>query len=251
MSSHSHVRAELLAPEELDAAIASVPVAYMPFGTLEYHGPHLPIGVDGLTAAAVCRNAAAIAGGIVLPTFFYGLGGTHGTYPWTIMLDGPEAIGIVVRKTLQRLQDLGVRICLIFSGHFAPEQLTALGRLRDEWMAHDKALRVLVSSVEMQLADMPVPDHAGVFETTLVSAVYPDLVHLDRLPSIEITPDPDRGEDSFGPQRHDRTHPLRGIIGPDPRHTEKQKALALLDAVTRAVLDDVDETRGVDQEDGR
>ena len=46
------------------------------------------------------------------------------------------------------------------------------------------------------------PDHAGLFETTLLAALWPDLVRLDRLPSLASAPLP-QNEDNFGESRHD------------------------------------------------
>src|SRR5690606_18487082 len=85
MSAHDEVRAELLSPEELDGRIAASPIAYLPLGTLEFHGPHLPIGLDAFTGHAVCVDAARRSGGIVLPSVYQGFGGGHGHYPWTMM----------------------------------------------------------------------------------------------------------------------------------------------------------------------
>lgn len=39
---------EYMTPDRLGERIAACPVAYLCLGTLEWHGPHLPLGTDGL-----------------------------------------------------------------------------------------------------------------------------------------------------------------------------------------------------------
>jgi creatinine amidohydrolase/Fe(II)-dependent formamide hydrolase-like protein len=50
MSAPAQVRAELLSPDEIEVRLRQHPIVYIPLGTLEFHGPHLPIGLDALTA---------------------------------------------------------------------------------------------------------------------------------------------------------------------------------------------------------
>ena len=87
MTDHQNVRLELLTPSEIRTALAARSVVYVPLGTYEWHGEHLPIGLDALTAHGICLEAAARDGGLVCPPLYYGTGGGHSAYPWTIMVD--------------------------------------------------------------------------------------------------------------------------------------------------------------------
>lgn len=228
MTTVGHVRAELLAPAELDARIAAHPVAYLPLGTLEFHGPHLPIGLDALTAHAVCVEAAELGGGIVLPPVYQGFGGGHGRYPWTIMMSDGAGIEAHLRATLARLREFGVTTAVIFSGHFAPEQLDLIDALQESWNADEDALHVIATAVNRCPSAPLAPDHAGEFETTLLAGSSPHLIHLDRLPSILAHPANDPDGDPYGLHRHERVHPLWGVFGPDPRRSDLQSGPALL-----------------------
>ncbi|MCU1480235.1 MAG: hypothetical protein JWQ19_1021 [Subtercola sp.] len=224
----AEIRAELLSLAELDAAIAASPIAYLPLGTLEFHGPHLPIGLDALNAQALCEAAARLTGGIVLPVVYQGTGGGHGAYPWTIMMPGPQAIVANLVATLTRLEDFGVRTAVVFTGHFADEQLAMVDDLAATWNGSASALRVVGTGVN-RCPDAPLPpDHAGAFEATLLYATSPELVHLDRLPALHAHPAVDPGDDPYGTHRHDPGHPLWGIFGPDPRPADLSKATELL-----------------------
>ncbi|MCE7481202.1 creatininase family protein [Microbacterium profundi] len=228
MSGVDEVRAELLSPAELDARIAENPLAYLPLGTLEFHGPHLPIGLDALNAHAVCIEAAAQGGGLVLPPVYQGFGGGHGHYPWTIMMNDGAGIDAHLRSTLTRLGDFGITTAVVFSGHFAPEQLDLIDALQDSWNAEEQPLRVIATSVDRCPSSPLPPDHAGEFETTLLAGSAPDLIHLDRLPSIDAHPADDPDGDPYGLHRHERAHPVWGVFGPDPRRSDLPSGRALL-----------------------
>lgn len=228
MSAVDQVRAEFLAPAELDARLAEASVVYIPLGTLEFHGPHLPIGLDALTAHTVCIAAAERGGGVVLPPVYQGFGGGHGHYPWTIMMADGSGIDAHLRATLQRLSEFGVATAVVFSGHFAPEQLDMIDALGKDWNSGSPSLRVVATAVNRcPTAPLP-PDHAGEFETTLLAGSSPELIHLDKLPEVDAHPANDPGDDPYGLHRHEATHPLWGVFGPDPRVADLGAGPALL-----------------------
>jgi creatinine amidohydrolase len=223
----TYVQAELLLPHEIDDALAKRSVVYIPLGSIEYHSRHLPVGLDGLNAHGVCIRAAARTGGIVLPALYYGVGGGHTSYPWTIMAKSGSAISDLLKETLRRLASFEVKVAVLFTGHFSDEQLALIDELADRWNASGSGLKALALSVN-RTDVRTAPDHAGVFETTLLSSMWPDRVQLDRLPSLSEVPaepsDPIAGHD----HRHDPAHPLWGVMGPDPRAYDPDHANALL-----------------------
>lgn len=229
MSGNGEVRAERLSPAELDARIAEAPIVYLPLGTLEFHGPHLPIGLDAFTGHAVCVAAARRSGGIVLPAVYQGFGGGHGHYPWTIMMPDGAGIAEHLRATLGRLEDFGVERAVIFSGHFAPEQLDMIDEFAASWNARDdRRIEVVATAINRCPTSPLPPDHAGRFEATMLAGISPELVHLELLPSRESAPADDPGGDPYGEHRHQRTHPLWGVFGPDPRASDLDEGPALL-----------------------
>jgi creatinine amidohydrolase len=226
------VQAEFLLPHELEAAVASHPLAYLPLGSLEFHGAHLPIGLDALSAHGICLRAASRAGGIVLPPLYQGTGGGHTGYPWTIMMKSQEQIRALIWQSLQRLQAFGVEVAVLFTGHFADEQLAMIDEISDAWQSEaSNAMRVLPFGVNRYAGSPIKPDHAGVFETSLLAAMWPGLPQIDRLPSLDDSPAVDPGGDSRGAHRHEPGHPLWGIFGPDPRRYQPADAQELLESV--------------------
>ena len=61
---------EKLRPNQIENICLKSPIAYLPWGALEYHGNHNPIGLDGIKAYGLCIDLAKKAGGIVLPPVY-------------------------------------------------------------------------------------------------------------------------------------------------------------------------------------
>jgi len=221
---------ELLRPHEIRAALADRPVVYLPLGTIEWHCEHLPVGLDALTAHGVCLRAATRSGGLVYPPLHFGTGGGHGDYPWTVMMSDDSAITALLGRALLRLQEFGVRCVVLFTGHFADEQIAMIRRIAMEWSAAGQPMKVLALAINGAERSPIPPDHAGIFETTLLHALWPECVDLGRLPP-KTASGGEPEEDGWGPQRHRVGHPLWGVVGPDPRDFDPDKGLALLSAV--------------------
>ncbi|MEZ5478674.1 MAG: creatininase family protein [Thiolinea sp.] len=231
--SFEQVRIELKRPGEIRAALAACPVVYMPLGTYEYHQEHLPIGLDALTAQGICLTAAAEQGGLVCPPLYYGADGDHADMPFTVMMPTVEQIEALLEKSIQRFAESGVRLLVLLSGHFAPAQVKMVEDLAARWNASDSRMKVLGLAMNMG-KDIPMkPDHAGMFETTLLGAFWHERIDMTQLPPLQAVEDVDKGQSSYGRQRLDPAHPLYGIIGADPRHYDPAQCEALLGAMMR------------------
>jgi creatinine amidohydrolase len=155
------VQVELLLPHEIDDALARRSVVYIPLGSIEYHSRHLPVGLDGLNAHGVCIRAAARTGGIVLPVLYYGFGGGHTSYPWTIMANSGPPLSDLLDETLRRLASFEVKVAVLFTGHFSDEQLALIDELADRWNTSRPSPKTLALSVNRTDA-RTAPDHAGI-----------------------------------------------------------------------------------------
>jgi creatinine amidohydrolase len=231
-ASDAGVRLELLRPHQIEAALQGNPTVYLPLGTIEWHSAHLPVGLDGLTAHGVCERAALDHGGLVYPTLYFGTGGGHVSYPWTVMVPEADDIRSLLDLALSRLSTFGVRCAVLFSGHFAPEQLEMIDDVAARWNDQGSAMSVVARGINMVEGADIAPDHAGVFETTMLSALWPDRVDLHQLPPL----DPGRpATDDWDDSRHDPANPLWGVFGPDPRAFDPAAGPELL-ATTAAWL---------------
>ncbi len=236
MKELTEVRAELLSHLQIEDRLAGSSVVYLPLGALEFHGPHLPVGLDGLTSHGVCVAAAQSSGGVVLPTMYQGTGGEHSKYPWTLMMPTGQAIADNLVAMLRRLDDLGVKTAVVLSGHFADEQRAMLREISSDWLqSQSTSMRVITRTMGDCDTSPVAPDHAGVFESLLLAAIHPDLVHVGKLPALVQNPSIDPEGNNFGSHRHHPDHPLWGVFGPDPRGLDIRQAPELFAALVKWV----------------
>ncbi len=73
---HGIVDVNLLRPGQLLNILDNKSIAYIPLGTVEWHGRHNPLGVDSIKAIELCTACAKITGGFVMP-HIYGAADAH------------------------------------------------------------------------------------------------------------------------------------------------------------------------------
>src|SRR6266516_4821392 len=105
-----------LRPEQLEAIMATVPVAYVPWGALEWHGPHLPFGLDGFTAEAVAERSARRTGGVLLPTTWWPITALPHRFSLSIHSEVVQALWDGIFAELARA---GFKLVVLLSGHYA------------------------------------------------------------------------------------------------------------------------------------
>ena len=111
MRSSREVRMQFMRPAQVEAAVRDRPIVYVPFGIIEWHGPHLPLGTDTINAEAVTATAAVRFGGVVYPavTFHEGFDKDDP--------DEPAHLEAVLTKLFERLRRMGFRVIVGVSGH--------------------------------------------------------------------------------------------------------------------------------------
>ena len=233
---------ERLIPEQIYSGLADKPIVYIPLGAIEWHGLHLPIGLDSMTSHGLCLRVAATIGGLVMPPLYYGMTGSIGHHPWTILLEQESTFLAILRDTLARLEAFDVKLAVVFTGHFGKRQLVALEILKKEWAEGKHTMKLLVLSIHQCPEATMIGDHGAVFETSLLTQLHSDLVHLDKLPDLQNHPANDPEGDSWGVHRRDPDNVLFGILGDDPRLYEEGKARILIDVIYNWLKEQVNMT---------
>jgi creatinine amidohydrolase len=198
---------EELTPKEFSSRLAHCPVAYLPLGTLEWHGVHLPLGSDGLQSQEFFKRLAYKAGGIVLPMIFIGpdlysssndstpngmkyYGMDHNAIKLTNgkferqQLAGsaywvPDSIfNGVLDAIMYQLSRAGFKI-VIAHGH-TPSIWRVDGHAEEYMRKYNLKVMSCWGDDTRDLCLMC--DHAAANETSIMMAVRPDLVQMENLP---------------------------------------------------------------------
>jgi creatinine amidohydrolase len=185
-------------PELSDLAVKGEgEVGLVPVGATEQHGPHLPTSTDTVIANELCWRASARTGAPVLPAIPVGCSYGHGTtIPGTISLS-PELLAAVARQYAEWAAASGLTKLIFVNAHFGNS--AALSMATDHLRLFRPDLQLGVAdwwTLDGEVAAETVVDgcdvHAHRAETSVMLALAPELVHLDRLAAAD---DPDRTED--------------------------------------------------------
>lgn len=237
---------EELTPTEFRDRLAEAPVAYLPLGTIEWHGEHLPLGSDGLQSKEFFIMLAREAGGIVYPMLFMGpdrkeivneqelygmdiyMGDEASEKAYSSQkLDGSsywiekEDFNIMMEAILKQVSRSGFKV-LVAHGH-GP----STGFLIDQTEAWEEkyGLKILHCWGHRDEEGMGIMvDHAAMNETSLIMALRPDLVKMEYLPA-------------------DTSKWPVGVGGKDPRlWASPEKGKEILDIQKERMVDLITET---------
>src|SRR5919202_316707 len=89
--------------------------AIIPVGSLEQHGPHLPVSTDSLIAEHVARAVAQNVGAFILPVISYGISFEHEPM-FNISLQN-STLSAVISDACNSLAEMGLKQVIILNGH--------------------------------------------------------------------------------------------------------------------------------------
>jgi len=180
---------QFMRPGQLEAAARAFPVVYVPFGLIEWHGRHLPLGNDALKAHAFLVKAAEAYGGVVYPPVYFP--SATGTRRFSSETDREKDMkAVLVADLFGRLRATGFRVIIGVSGHNVPEQLEMIQRGLEPVVADGTAAGAAMFEVMPDdFSDECGGDHAAKWETSNMMFFYPDLVDLAALGTKPLAPD--------------------------------------------------------------
>src|SRR5438105_12929585 len=150
-----------LRPDQLDQAWAEKPLAIIAWGAREWHGPHLPLGLDGIVAESCAERLAEKAGGVLLPACWMPI--TTLPHPASLQIR-TEAMRMILDDLLEGLYGAGARMVCIVSGHYAQGHEIELYEAALRSMESHSGYRVLSATpLEVLGADRRL-DHAARWE---------------------------------------------------------------------------------------
>ena len=179
----------MTSPDVRDAIAGGRDTIVFALGATEQHGPHLPLATDALLGDHLANLVADRLDAFVGPTVRVGCSSHHLEFAGTLSVDDETFHGIVLGLVRSAARGGFARVVLIptHGGNFAPLG-AALEKLEPDPGIRVSALtdvRVLLAIAQTGEQEFGVPLssgglHAGEWETSLVMAARPDLVHSDR-----------------------------------------------------------------------
>ena len=204
-----NIRYELLRPAELIRERDRCSLIFVPVAPLEYHGPHLPIGMDPINATLCAYEVCQRLGkGVVFPTVFCG---TERERPpwmleslgfqatdWVIGMDFPTALwkshydqeqifAMVLASKIEMLIAHAYKLIVIVNGHGAVNQMDTIQRLTEYYSHTTESLVVWNIAFPDDITTENLAGHADLYETSLMLYLQnfygePPIVDLTALP---------------------------------------------------------------------
>jgi creatinine amidohydrolase len=175
---------ELTAADFRDAITRAQGTCLLPFGIMEKHGPHLPLGNDLLNVRYAALNAAQQEYAVVFPEYYFGQIFEAKHEPGTVAYSRGLQLQLL-QETTDEMARNGCRKIIIANGHGGNNSLLPFFAQSQLESPHDYVVYVqgLARSGpgEPKHRSNPALDmHAGESETSMSMIARPDLVHLDR-----------------------------------------------------------------------
>ncbi len=175
---------ELTAPDFIQAIHQSQGVCVLPFGIIEKHGPHLPLGTDLLDVRFAVMNAVQQEYAVVFPEYYFGQIFEAQQEPGTLAYSLSTQLTLL-QETVKEMARNGCKKVLIVNGHGGNDSLLPL--FAQSQLATPRDYVVYVFGLPRENVPgrpaLKTPNndmHAGESETSHMMVARPDLVHLDR-----------------------------------------------------------------------
>ena len=215
------VKYEEMLPYEFKEAIQQFPVAYVPVGSLEWHGRHLALGTDSLKSYGILIKTAEKHGGIVVPPTYWGHMQTYGK-PCCHPGLPPEIVDSLFMAIFQGLVIAGFKVIIGVTGHDIDEQLDSLQKAVDSITVDGAVAGFAMKEGDLYDLEGEKMDHAGYWETSIMIYLHPELVDMDRIKNEELTTESGRRK--------------AGILGSDPR---TNASLAMGELIVNRIADNI------------
>ncbi|HUV67960.1 MAG TPA: creatininase family protein [Sedimentisphaerales bacterium] len=203
------VQMQFMRPGQLEAAARKFPVVYVPFGGIEWHGRHLPLGTDALKAHGIVVKCAERFGGVVYPPVYFHAGFNR------------EHLVPVITDLFQRLKASGFRVIIGVSGHNVQDQIDMINKALEPVVADGTVAGIGLWEITLSRGPESGTDHAAKWETSDMQFFYPGLVDLSELGTGPLAP---------------KMKPPDGIGGLDPReHASAQVGEKNVDLAAEAI----------------
>lgn len=175
---------ELTGPDFVRAIQQSQGVCLLPFGIIEKHGPHLPLGTDLINARFLSEKAAQQEYAVIFPPYYFGQIAEARQQPGTVSYSGHMQLDLL-QETTDEMGRNGCRKIVIVNGHGGNLSLLPYFAQLQMQNPHNYVVYVYTWFPDKKDPKRPYKGgaadlHAGETETSHVLVTAPGLVHQDR-----------------------------------------------------------------------
>jgi creatinine amidohydrolase len=215
-------------PAELEEQIAESPIAYIPFGALEWHGEHMVLGNDSIKASFLCKKTVELTGGVLFPCVNYGAFDTV-NFPYTLHFSKKNLVQNT-RKMMGQLYSMGFKIVILLTGHYPGAQMKNVRKAAQKFTKKYSDGFALGIPEQALVPDFGyLGDHAAEWETSILMAINPEYVDLTRI-----------GKGLRFSERCVR----HCIMGRDPiKHASIEKGREVIEQITTRLAKSIQEVR--------
>jgi len=176
-----------LRPIQIEEIQKQFPIAYLPWGAIEYHGNHNPTGLDTHKAQHLCIGLAKKNGGLIFPSINFAanlISSYPGTnFPKHSIEFSEKLIQSICQEYFEQLAKQEFKIILLLSGHAGEPHLQILRNIATEFnKKHTNIHFWAFAEFDILPDSLLVPNHSALGETSLQLLYEPETVALDVLP---------------------------------------------------------------------
>lgn len=192
---------------EVQQTISERALAILPLGSLEFHGPHNPLGSDSIIISGIAERVALRSNALLFPGVTFTQCPAHTAHFQGTISIRPEVMTTYFAEILRNILRLGFRKVFILNGHdgnIGPGR----GAIAEVANENKDAALLLASWWEFLPGDLMKGlgmfhqgngghGHGGPLETSAVAAFRPDLVHTEKARDLPEPPDLSGGPPYF------------------------------------------------------
>jgi len=216
---------ETLTSLEFEERLSNRLVVILPIGSIEEHGPHLPLCTDVLQPIRVAELLASkgTLDILIAPAIPYGQCSSTRNFPGTISITFESLKGFV-SDVLRDLHRNGIRNIVVLSGHAGRGHMAAL-KLAAEDLVRGLDMKIMVLSdydIAYGIDDLDIPSgdgHAGFIETSRILAIDKGMVKGKGVTEFPEFP-------PFRILRHPERYFVSGVMG-DPSKATAEAGVKL------------------------
>ncbi|MFB0561039.1 MAG: creatininase family protein [Candidatus Lokiarchaeia archaeon] len=206
----------------------------LPIGSIEQHGPHLPVGTDSLIAQRLSEALAAELKTDLFPVLKYGVSFEHADFPGTISIR-PETLLKTVKEICQNLHKRYQRVIIINTHGGNTATLRNLNNKKTILIDLFDFLKEILTDIRD--TEIGGVCHAGEIETSLILYLEPSLVRREKITDeiVKYVPQLDpQSEKQLTDEWKTTNYSTSGVIG-DPTKATPEKGEKIFNTLIQRI----------------